>query len=102
MARDLKGKLERRGSFASWEDVVADIPPRPLDEPVGAPKETYKNKTYLLREDQVEKIAELADREGAKLNEFVRALLDYVLEEVDSGRVVIQVGTTRVRRSERG
>jgi hypothetical protein len=47
----------------------------------------YQRKTYLLRPRMIERIAELSEREGLQVNELVRFLLAYGLEEVEAGRL---------------
>lgn len=108
MARklDLKDKLDRRGSFAGWEDVVtqadaqvaiADSSPAPVEVPPA--EDEIVRKTYLLHQWQVDQIAQQAKRQGIQLNEYMRALLEYVLDEVEEGRVVVSAGTTTVSRA---
>ena len=106
---DLKNKLGRRGAFTGWEDVVSGADPQASrEQPVAAsatapvqsvPEEEIVRKTYLLHQWQVDQIAEQAKANGIQINEYVRALMAYVLDEVDAGKVQVSSSKTTIGRS---
>ena len=71
---------------AGWRDHLGPALPA-VTEPAAAPARTanYKRKTYLITEDLEERIQQLADRERVGQNELVRYLLQWALDQVESG-----------------
>jgi hypothetical protein len=91
-----RGRAVPESDLTGWEAAITGG--AGAQEPPTSSQPAYQNKTYLLRPDQVTAIAELAEDSGAKVNEFVRAALDHLIEEIRSGRLEIEVGSTQVRR----
>ena len=61
-------------------------------------KTGYQRKTYLVEPETVQRIARLAEQEEIPLNDLVRFLLGYALDEVESGRVALPVRIVERRR----
>jgi hypothetical protein len=66
---------------AGWRDQVAQ-PTASSTEKIGK----LQRKTYLLTPALIARISELADHEKVGVNELVRYLLTYALEQVDTGK----------------
>lgn len=68
------------------------------NQPVESRKGEYQRKTYLVEPETVQRIAQLAEREDIPLNDLVRFLLGYALDEIESGRVPLPVRIVEQRR----
>ncbi len=74
------------GTRPGWRDTITPGQPEPTES-----KSTgrFKRKTYLLTPNIIQSIKELAEREQVGINELVRYMLIYVIEEVESGELPI-------------
>lgn len=70
-------------------DEAAEIP---------LPETAYQRKTYLLRPHMIQRIADLSEREGLQVNELVRFLLTYGIEEVEAGRLELPGKVVTVKK----
>ena len=87
---DLTDKLSKP---AGWQDQVSGTHP---DTGSGSAPQ-YKRKTYLLTEEIIERIEELADRERLQLNELVRWLLTDALDRIEAGETELPTQTVERR-----
>jgi hypothetical protein len=88
----LSGAVKPKG----WADII--VAPGGLDDEDAPEAEPlFVKKTYILRPDMVNAIAELAKEERVQVNELVRFLLGHALEDVKNGKLTIRA-TTEVRR----
>lgn len=92
--KDLASKLAAEGQVPGWRDVVAqgkEVAPLTKEQD----DEEMKRKTYLLTPSIIDSVAQLADRERVGINELVRYLLTFALNEVESGRHTLPVETEK-------
>ena len=87
---DMTSKLSKP---AGWQDQVSASAP----DTSSAPVPQYKRKTYLLTEELINRIEELADRERLQLNELVRWLLTDALDRIDAGETELPTQTVERR-----
>jgi hypothetical protein len=77
----ISDKLENvPGQPAGWRDQVTQPP-----TPTSVKADRLRRKTYLLTPALIARVSDLADRERVGVNELVRYLLTYALDQVETG-----------------
>jgi hypothetical protein len=96
--KDLAEKLGGSGeTVPGWRDVVASGQD-PAEQARLRKTESYQRKTYLIAPDTIKRIAKLAKQERVGVNELVRYLIDFALDEIESGRHKIPTQAEEYRR----
>lgn len=86
--QQLEASLESGAPPTGWRDKF---------QVGGGKKDTeYQRKTYLLEPEMVLRVAALAQREAVPINDLVRFLLGYALDEVESGGIELPVKVVTV------
>lgn len=80
-----------------WADVVTSGASREAGVVEAPPEPALQRKTYILRPGMVKEIAELAEQERVQVNDLVRFLLNYAIEDLKSGKLQLHT-TSEVRR----
>lgn len=88
----LSGAVKPKG----WSDIISTGGTLDEEEPP-VPQPVFLKKTYLLRPEMIEEIANLAKEERVQVNELVRYLLANAIADLQSGKLQIKA-TTEVRR----
>lgn len=92
---------KKLGSQPSWKDTIA-----PTAEPVkksksngtSPSKQKMIRKTYLLYQNDIDRVAQLAQDENVGINELTRYLLNLGCELVESGQHQLPTTTQEVRK----
>ena len=74
-----------------WRDTItpAQTPSQPESQPEVESTSSLKRKTYLLTDELIERVEDLAERERVGINELVRFLMDTSLELAESNQLEI-------------
>lgn len=85
---ELKDGLKRRrgDQLTGWQDTLGT-------EGVTEERQLQK-RTYTIYADQHERLIALADESGGKLNDYFRTVLDFLLDDLEAGRVEVEFKTT--------
>lgn len=94
--RELADKLGSGTAVPGWRDVVGSSGSDADAAPPGA--DAMKRKTYLLTEGLIGRVETLARNERVGINELVRYLLQFALDEVESGRHALPTETEERKR----
>ncbi len=95
---DLADKLSGSTPVPGWRDLVnsgQDPSPPPRQESTA---DQMKRKTYLLTNGIIERVAALSEQERVGVNELARYLLQFALEEIETGRHTLPTESEQRKR----